>query len=523
MKVTLEGLKSMHDTTDKRYMELPFTRNSRMKLANDVLEGTTLKKLATVKEEALAILKPTREELKKVASVTDRVIKHISHALNSQDIPVLEIEPQGSTGIKQTQLAGDFDVDVFIILDRGLIKGKGSKKAIRSFNKELFTGYINNLLIPTSREALKAKKVTFSYAEHPYLTITVDGIKFDLVFCYQVTKEDIKRSGIYSAMDRTPLHSIFVRDHLDINQKDDVRLMKAFFKAHHVYGDRSACGRMGFIGYATELLIFHFGTLENLLVNFDMLCKVPIDYHGRPDSLVARNNRFSNDYLIITDPTDPSRNVGSSIDKRAVLHARKQVNEFLKEPNVDFFITRSIPSPPNMDPHFQVVTFNNSQDVHYTIVRDKLYKLGNNISTSLERETTGEERFGTLTHEVVFPRKNNMVALAFHVSNPIISDSYVHRGPKSTIAPERIRGFLDKHPNAQVDSDDYYYIIVKREETTFTRAASRLIQELLDIDGLTTRSGSPEIPIVISPAEHLGRQAIHVLKTMVIPHANERA
>ncbi|MHA1679368.1 MAG: hypothetical protein ACTSUE_00010 [Promethearchaeota archaeon] len=493
-----------------------------MKEANDVLDERTLHAIREIKAIALEGLKPSMDELEMIAQTTKKVARAMEDALSRNGVPVAFIEPQGSTGIKQTQLAGDSDVDLFIGLKRELIAHLSGepKKTITRFNKETFTRYIHKILIPTARE-LEAREITFSYAEHPYLGLILDDITFDLVFCYELDSNYIYEKGIISSMDRTPLHSKFVKESLSNEQKDDVRLAKAFLKAHYIYGDKSACGRMGFVGYLLELLISYFGSIENLMVNFKMLEQHPIDYHGREEYEVSNYPRFSNDFLIITDPTDPRRNVGSSTDPRAFYHALAMIESFLKNPTTKFFKREPIPAPANDKPTYFATVFKNSNEIHYTIVRDKLFKLAAGVEKTLGTETTGETRFGPITTEVILGRDNSQAAIGFHVTHPHISKTFRRRGPPSNRDKKRVSHFLKKHPRALIDEDGFYYIEMERKFTMFEVAATHHVLENLKIKGVNVAEEGGGKVVEMNPELAIGRQSIHVLKTMVMPHIDK--
>nr|MDO8109273.1 hypothetical protein [Candidatus Sigynarchaeota archaeon] len=504
-------------------MAYPFTRLEGMKTEAG-LDPAIRETIATIKSQVLQRVRPAKEEITRLAMVTKRVSEALGAALDGGPVTVDFIEPQGSTGIKQTQLAGDSDVDLFIGLNPGLLEQyKGMlKKQVRESIKNIFTKSINDVLIPAIKEKLHPQSIMFSYAEHPYLTVVVDGVKFDIVFCFHLTSEYIEREDIVTAMDRTPLHSKFVRDNLTDAQKDEVRLLKVFFKASYVYGDKSAPGPMGFIGYGLEILIHFFGTIENVMANFSRLPDQPIDIFGRTKKELRSMPRFDNDFLIIIDPTDRNRNVGSSTEARCFYHAQQVIADFLKAPKTQFFDIKPIPDPQNDDPHFFAVVFDNAREVHYTIVRDKLYHLGNLAEKKLEREQTGEERFGTMTSAILLAKDEKQAAIAFHVKNPSIPATFHQLGPARTEPKARIKTYLQKHPDAKVDDKGFYFIERQRNITNFKDALTKFLKAEIDIKGLSPLkdaagfydpSSNPGLPI--------GRQAIHVLKAMVLPHMKQ--
>ncbi len=502
-------------------MEYPFTRFEGMKSADVELDPETRKAIATIKSQVLRRVTPSKVEIDRLDTVTKRVSDVLRAALDSGPVKMDFIEPQGSTGIKQTQLAGDSDVDLFIGLNPGLLDQYKEipKKQVRENIKNIFTKTINDVLIPAIKKSLHPQSVVFSYAEHPYLTVAVDGIKFDIVFCFHLTSEYIEREDIVTAMDRTPLHSKFVRDNLTDAQKDEVRLLKVFLKANHVYGDKSAPGPMGFIGYGVEILIHFFGNIENVMANFSRLPDQPIDVFGRTKEELRSMPRFVNDFLIIIDPTDRNRNVGSSTDARCFYHAQQVITEFLKAPKPQYFEIKPIPDPQNDDPHFFAVVFDNAREVHYTIVRDKLYHLGNLAGKKLEREQTGEERFGTMAYAILLAKDEKQAAIAFRVKNPSIPATFRQLGPAKTDKKARIKTYLQKHPDAKADDQGFYFIERQRHVTNFKDALIKFLKIDLDIKGLSPpKDAGGFYDPSCNPGMSIGRQAIHVLKTMVLPY-----
>ncbi len=500
---------------------MPFQRLSGMKPAAAVLPPTTLKRIASAKAIVLERVKPTPAEITRVNGVTKRVAEVVKEILHSRNLNVDYIEPQGSTGLKQTQLAGDSDVDLFIGVNPAVIEAykDSPKKELKERLKELFTATIKDALVPGLTKTLNPQSIMFSYAEHPYLTIVVDSVKFDIVFCLNLTSSYIEREDIVTAMDRTPLHSKFVRDKLTSEQKDEIRLLKAFLKAHYVYGDKAAPGPMGFIGYGVEILVHFFGNMENLMANFDALPSNPVDVFGRNATDLRNVQRFANDFLIIIDPTDRNRNVGSSTDERCYRHARHDIKAFLEHPGPEQFDITPIPAPANDDPHVVAVVFDNEKQVHYTIVRDKLYRLGNLARKELENEPTGETRFGKTTFSVLLAKDESQAALAFHVERPSIPATYHLLGPAQYDDKARVRAYLEKHPDARVDEHGHYQIEKSRSVTGFADALAKFVKSRFDIKGATpVKNARRGIDVSINPEAVIGRQAIHVLKDMVLPY-----
>ena len=64
--------------------------------------------------EILKEITPTQKEIAIINRITERLKFLLSEKAGELDINYTKIEPQGSTGIKQTQLKDDFDIDLFI-------------------------------------------------------------------------------------------------------------------------------------------------------------------------------------------------------------------------------------------------------------------------------------------------------------------------------------------------------------------------------------------------------------------------
>ena len=208
--------------------------------------------------EILKEITPTQREIDLIKNLNEKLIKFLDNKAKELNVSYTKIEPQGSTGIKQTQLKNDFDIDLFVGLDYSLYKSKYeglSRSKIKKESKKEFLSLCNNWILQslTSEEFHNPRLL---YAEHPYVTVDylLDNvkIKIDIVLYFDLDLEYIKKYGPITAVDRSPWHGCFIKDELDIKQKNDVRLLKQFFKSCYCYGDKSPVGKVGFIGYSAE-------------------------------------------------------------------------------------------------------------------------------------------------------------------------------------------------------------------------------------------------------------------------------
>ena len=471
-------------------------------------------------QEILADIIPTADELyiiNEIVEVTSVLLKNTAKEL---DIEYTIIEPQGSTGIKQTQLRNDFDIDLFVGLSykkfkhkyEGLSRNKLKKESKKDFLKLCHKWIIKSLTLKEFSEP------RLLYAEHPYVTVDfVDQdkeikVKLDIVLYFDLPLEYIKKFGPVTAVDRSPWHGRFVRDNLNKNQKDDVRLLKQFFKSCHSYGDKSAVGKIGFIGYSAELLIYHFKTIHEVFKNFNSLPETPLDYHGRPPQELKKIEHFKNEYLIITDPVDSNRNVGSAISKRAHKYCNQKIQDFLNNPSLEFFKFKSIPEADlsKLDNFFVIETINNNPEVHYTINRDKLYALGEKIKSNGEKEFSHEERFGTIEFEVYFEDEINEYNIALYCEKSVISDSYLRKGPPIKEKTHSSK-FKKKNPN-YIEKENFLWSESKRKYVDFLVFLQDFVR-----DNIPDNLGIVNISKASETKNSTGKKVLYVLKNMVLP------
>ncbi|MDG6985401.1 MAG: nucleotidyltransferase domain-containing protein [Nitrososphaerota archaeon] len=149
------------------------------------------------------------------------------------------------------------------------------------------------------------------YAQHPYTEATVDGIKVNIVPCFDVKKGEWK-----SAADRSPFHVDLVR-RLPEEQKTQVRLLKTFMNAVGVYG--AEIQRRGFSGYAAEVLVMKLGGFREVLAWFAEY-KLP---ESRPFTL--------------PDPVDEGRDLGIAVSGESLGRMVFACRGFLSDPALASF------------------------------------------------------------------------------------------------------------------------------------------------------------------------------------------
>ena len=481
-----------------------------------------MSRFAQIFNQVLREIIPTQLEIQIIDKIVKELESHLTPRAIELDIKYTKMEPQGSTGIKQTQLKDDFDVDFFIGLDIDQFEDKHkklSKNKLKEASKQYFLHLCNEWIIK-SLKGTKFKEPKLFYAEHPYVRAMYvsEGleIRVDVVLYLDLNLEFIKENGPITSVDRSPWHGRFIRDNLTIDQKNDVRLLKQFFKACHCYGDKSAVGRMGFIGYSAELLIYYYQSLEALFHDFSNLTNNVFDYYKRSKNQLRKITHMQEDPLIIIDPIDKNRNVASAISLRAYKYCNHKIAQFIQNPVVEYFQILPLKeftineNHPLCSKTFVIELKNKQADVHYTINRDKLYSLAESIKSNGEREVSHEKRFGSIEFELYFEDSTQEYNLAFYCEQPSISKTFLRQGPplKDKMHVER---FKEKNPE-YFEKEKHLWVETNREFTEFAKFLDYHINEKLpDNFSLINVAQSPKAKTASA------KKALYVLIQMVLP------
>lgn len=439
-----------------------------------------------IRESILELIVPTRKEIK----LQERIIELLHRALRDQAetlaVNYAFIEPQGSTGKKQTQLRNDADIDLFVGLDTADYE---ETLSLNPEDRDRKLGKTLDRLVDTwfrpVLELVSAEHIQKAYSQHPYLTGKIEGVDVDIVFCFDLSKQEIMENGPITAVDRTPHHTNYVAQKLDDELRQDVRIFKSFVKAGYGYGDRCAIGRMGITGFTIEVLSIYSGGFVPALGRFLNLKDMPLDPEGRAFEELMKIEGLRDDYLIIIDPTDTNRNAASSFDPRTVKWTNLRIKELMGDLEIENsaaimnqVIEKPIPVSPlpqRIKKHAYVSEFKSDENHHYTILRDKLYSLGNKIEYLLEKERTGERRFGKTLFEVYF--EEPIYSIGFLVESPNVSKKYERRGPPVHLS-DAVHKFKEKHDRI-IEKEGYIWTTEKRKWTKASDLIDSSISEYM--------------------------------------------
>ncbi|HMF32915.1 MAG TPA: hypothetical protein VKK79_15945 [Candidatus Lokiarchaeia archaeon] len=475
-----------------------------------------------IREQVLQDIRPTPDEIDGIQSIAATLQESIEKYASAAGVPINFFEIEGSTGLKQTQLRNASDIDAFVglPLEYVLPGGRQDRKINHKELRQMFAQMVSTWLTAAAEDA-GATNVDLSYSEHPYLTAKMGHYDVDVVLCVDLPEEELLQYGPVTAVDRSPWHSRYLASALNDDQRDDVRLLKQFCKACHAYGDTSAPGQAGFIGYASELLVAHFGSFWDVIEVFSDLPQTPVDPFGREITQLRKNSRLQGDFLLVIDPTDRNRNVAASISPRAFRWVNARIQEFFAAPSADFFQIHPVPEVVDTPSEYRVIEFQATGRRHYTILRDKLYSWANSTQKLAAQELTHEPRFEGANFELFFKPDVGEYALAFWTSTPEISAEYLRQGPavlddaavgNQFKGPPNVQKFLNKHPDAFI-KEGFYWINQARDFTDFTTFLVHQLDER-PIDDALQVINLPHL----TPTTVTGRQSIYVLREMVLPY-----
>jgi tRNA nucleotidyltransferase (CCA-adding enzyme) len=437
--------------------------------------------LDVLRERVLAVINPTNEEIEKQQHIIQRIITNLEAQSKKIGESYSFIEAQGSTGKKQTQLRGAADIDIFVAQDPEHFNIHSmTKKERKSAIDAIFDRFVNAWYIPVAK-SITATDIRKTYSQHPYLSMKIQGIDIDIVGCFDLTQKQLRNEGPITAVDRTVHHSRYVCERIDTRKREDARILKSFVKASHTYGDIPAVGWMGFPGYALELMVLKSDSLDDALQVMIDLQEQPLDTEGRSKKELSIQPKFQDDEIFIMDPTDIHRNVASSIDIRSYRWTRiraERALRLIREGNIDGALNLIVEKPIPTDPipnkfksHLFSFEFADQGKKHYTILRDKIQSVANRIRFELEKESTGEDRFGKVISELIY--NNGIFALGFLVQKKEISEKYEQRGPASDLK-EAVSNFQGAHTETY-EKDGYYWTERNREWVK----ASKMVEHLL--------------------------------------------
>ena len=393
-------------------------------------------------ELILKDIKPTDEEKTKIDNISQELIDFLQKTCDDENINA-KVSLVGSVA-KNTALKGKSDIDIFIAFpldtDMQYLKDTGLSLAHKCCNE--FRGIASH-----------------HFASHPYVTADIEGFEVDIVPCYQITDG----SQLKSAVDRTILHTRFVKDNLSKKQEDEVLLLKRFMAMTGTYGSEFKVG--GFAGYLCELLIIYYGSFENTLkevINWQFGHSIDIKEYGTFDLFT--------DPLIVIDPTDKNRNVAAALRLDKMAEFIQSVRNYLNSTNKkDYFY----PLEKNLDKNTILNEFvkRNSDVIAISfdipdMALDTLHPQLRKTCESLERKLNNEE-FNVFKADYWSDEVKTCIIL-LEMASSTLNDIKVNVGPKVYI-DKACNNFTKKYGRENCYIQDDFLVHTQKREFSDAR------------------------------------------------------
>ena len=245
---------------------------------------------------------PTEKEQEKIKKISESALQLVKEQATKYP-EVIRVELGGSYA-KGTWLSGEVDLDIFVKL-----KKDTDEKRFEIVGKEI--GF----------NSLRKFKPYVRYSEHPYVEAIIDDTRVNVVPCY-----DVEAGQWKSAADRSSFHTKYILQSLDQSKKDEVRLLKKFLIGIGIYGAEIA--KEGFGGYVAEVLVQHHGSFLGVL---------EVASNFTQHQVIGNPTKKFETALIIIDPIDSNRNLGTAISAESVGKFILASRKFLKKPSLLFF------------------------------------------------------------------------------------------------------------------------------------------------------------------------------------------
>jgi tRNA nucleotidyltransferase (CCA-adding enzyme) len=263
---------------------------------------------STLISKVLPLCEPTHSQERRIATVAQEAKAHIDSYVAQLD-DVVDVVFGGSFA-KGTWLPDHADIDIFVKIKPSV--------GVEKFEE------MGRLI---GSKALKNYGPKLRYSDHPYVEVFIKKIRVNVVPCY-----DVEQGKWQSAADRSPFHTQYISSHFDNEKRRHARLLKKFFKSVGIYG--AEISTEGFSGYVSEVLVLKYSSFENVL-------RSAADWQERQIiALCDYDSDFVKAFkspLIIIDPVDSRRNLGTAISPESVAKFMLAARTFLEKPSLEFF------------------------------------------------------------------------------------------------------------------------------------------------------------------------------------------
>ena len=410
--------------------------------------------MVDVLKQALKLVEPTQKEIDLVNKVAKNSLELVKKSASKFD-GIVDVTFGGSYA-KGTWLKGDVDVDIFV-----KIRPDVSEQEFERIGRQL------------GLQALRSYKPYLRYSQHPYVEAVVNDIKVNVVPCY-----DVEKGKWISAADRSPYHTQFVINSFDEEKRREARLLKKFMKTVGVYGAEIA--KNGFSGYVCEVLILKYGSFINVL-------KAAAEFRENQVISIEKENKdivsTFNSALIILDPVDQKRNLGTAISHESVGRMILVSRRFIRKPELRYFAGNAMArrAIQKFNDNIVVIKFKHkrrSQDIIWGQLKSSM----NAIAKQL-----GIHGFSVIRSACATDQGENSV-FAFMLESMQLPKMIVKQGPKVFNHSDSVK-FLEKNLNKGnllwVGNDARILALVNNKFTDATVFLKSLLTKNMSTSGIS--------------------------------------
>jgi tRNA nucleotidyltransferase (CCA-adding enzyme) len=402
-----------------------------------------------IETKVLNRITPDISEKKQIERVIETLKEQVNKEIKKTKIPIT-IELVGSIA-KDTYIRTSVDIDLFLVfpttVPREILQEKG---------------------LTIGREILEQQEECF--AEHPYVRGMFQGYKTELVPCYKIEFASQK----LSAVDRTPLHTRYVKKYLNETQKKEVRLFKQFLKGIGCYGAEAEIE--GFSGYLCEIMMIKYKTFQQLVND------VQYWSYGKSLMLDEGTTPHFETPLTFIDPVDSERNVASALSKDKFELFITACKEYTKKPRLTFFFPNEL-QPWSLEKIKKVIGTNKFIGVKLLkpeIISENLYPQVRKAVRSI-RELCEQNDFTIL--DATFSIEIKYVYIILHPKTRTLSKIVLHAGPPVTLkknAEEFIQKWFENSRTRKkpFEKNKRLYVEIEREYTSIQDLLKNQIKKL---------------------------------------------
>ncbi len=354
-----------------------------------------------------ADIRPSEKERKTIEKLARAV-------LNKIKLPKAEAVIGGSFA-KDTWMKNTRDVDIYVRFD------------YKTYNDR--SGQISDIL----ESALKKHfRVVRLHGSRDYFQLKRKAYTFEIVPILAIKKPE----EALNITDFSSFHVTHVRKHRRL--ADEIRLAKAFAKAHDAYGAESYI--RGFSGYALELLVIKHGSFLRLVNAASQWKPKVIIGDKRMAEKLSWAKKVSP--LILLDPVQPDRNAAAALSEEKFWAFVTACKRFLQQPSAEFFVQKPVDVEALRERGIVVI-------VKAVPLRRKEDVAGAKALKAfhfLRKQMTLHE---FLLHDSFFAH-GHLTTFYFVVDSRPLSEYVAVVGPPVAYK-EHFRAFLQKHPQADIE------------------------------------------------------------------------